>query len=122
MSYRGELSDPEKFRVMKGSTLFVTASRSEGWGIAIAEGLACGLPAVCYDLVTLRSVWSSCPNVTFIPVGDLERFAKEVAVAFLDGDSGGLTTRDCVKHLDWADVAENDYRFILEVLTHQSAS
>lgn len=38
------------YSYLKSSKVFVFPSHEESWGIAVAEALACGIPAVTYDL------------------------------------------------------------------------
>jgi len=46
----GFLSENEKLLTMQSSKVFVFPSYEEGWGIAVAEGIACGLQVILYDI------------------------------------------------------------------------
>lgn len=51
---------PEKqevYSLMKSSQVFVFPSHEEGWGIVVAEAMACGLPVVAYDLDIFGAVY-----------------------------------------------------------------
>jgi len=52
---KGFITETEKFRTMYQSRIFVFPSYEEGWGIAIAESLACGLEVVSYDLPAYKN-------------------------------------------------------------------
>ena len=47
--FLGALSDQEKFDVLGMSDLYVSSSQHEGFGLVFLEGMAAGLPVVCYD-------------------------------------------------------------------------
>lgn len=116
VAYLGEVSEEEKIQRLKGSSLFVTASRSEGWGISIAEALAAGLRVVCYDLPTLRPLWGSCPHVTLIPLGSVDKLAEEIATLAAAEPPSPAETRSCVRGMSWEAVAARDWTFLLHVL------
>lgn len=47
--FMGALSDQEKFDLLNLSDLYVSSSQHEGFGLVFLEGMAAGLPVVCYD-------------------------------------------------------------------------
>ncbi len=65
---KGVLDDTEKFRLMKSSKVFVSLSYEEGWGRAVGEALACGLPVVAWDLPAYREIFGD--SVCTVPIGD----------------------------------------------------
>lgn len=50
------IDDKEKFEIIKQSKLLISNSIFEGFGIPIVEALYCGVPVVCYDLMSLKNV------------------------------------------------------------------
>lgn len=50
------LPHSEVYRHMKSATVFCLPSCVEGFGIVVAEALACGTPAICADIEALRGV------------------------------------------------------------------
>jgi glycosyltransferase involved in cell wall biosynthesis len=105
---------------MKASRIFVFPSIFEGWGLAVAEALACGLPVVCYDIPALREIFGKCKSVFFIPIGDIERFAATVEKILGENRFHELavTSKEFVKLFSWEKVALNDLQ-IIEALSVQ---
>jgi glycosyltransferase involved in cell wall biosynthesis len=69
---RGRCDDLELYSLLKQSKVFVFPSLFEGWGISVAEALACGLPVVAYDIPALREVFGKCESVFLVPVKDID--------------------------------------------------
>jgi glycosyltransferase involved in cell wall biosynthesis len=99
---------------MKASKVFLFPSRFEGWGLAVDEALACGLPVVCYNIPALREVFGRRNSVFFIPVGDTGRFAEAVEEVLSEDSLCELeaTSKEYAKHLSWETVALNDLHII----------
>jgi len=72
----GHLLDDEAFSILKGSRIFVFPSHEEGWGIAICEAMACGLPVVAYDLPAYRNVFKK--GIIVSPMGDFIAYVFNV--------------------------------------------
>lgn len=74
VSFLGYLSEEEKIATLKASKTFVFPSYEEGWGIAIAEALASGLPVIAYDLPAYTDIFRM--GLVKVPIGSVESFAK----------------------------------------------
>ncbi len=70
---RGSCSDQELYSLLKSSKIFIFPSVFEGWGIAVAEALACGLLVIAYNIPALKENFGSCESVFLVPVGNLEK-------------------------------------------------
>lgn len=74
--------------VLNESRVFVLSSDSEGFSIAMAEAMACGLPAVVSDVGELGELVRNGHTGRLVPRGDVSAFAK--AIEELLSDSAGL--------------------------------
>ena len=54
VAFRGRISDDELVEAYRRARLVVSASISEGWGMTLTEGAACGTPSVATDIVGHR--------------------------------------------------------------------
>ncbi|MGB9809420.1 MAG: glycosyltransferase, partial [Caldanaerobacter sp.] len=99
---------PFPFSVIKSSKLLLYPDHEAGygWGIAIAEALACGVPAVAYDLPVYREVYEN--KIRLIKPWNTNEFAREVIILLKDDKKRhelGEIGRKYVKKYDWDLVA-----------------
>lgn len=66
--------------------VFVSASRSEAFGMALAEALACGVPVVATATEGAREIIEDDANGIIVPVGDARALAAGV-VALLEDET-----------------------------------
>ncbi len=114
---RGRCSDSELYTLMKASEVFLFPSMFEGWGLAVGEALACGLPVVCYEIPALREVFGECKSVFFIPPRNIVKFA-EIVMEILDcGSFAKLAaiSREYVERFSWRQVATKDLQVISDL-------
>jgi glycosyltransferase involved in cell wall biosynthesis len=111
---KGWCKDAELYSLMKTSELFLFPSRFEGWGLAVGEALACGLPVVCYDIPALREIFGKCGSVFFVPTGDTDRFTETSERILHNGDFSrlGAISKEYAKYFSWRKVALNDLAMI----------
>jgi len=67
----------EKFKIIKGSKLFLFLSRSESFGIALFEAVCCGIPALAYDLPAYRKIYQN-GEVFFFKICDYHSIAGRI--------------------------------------------
>lgn len=65
---------------LHGSDLLLHPSRYESFGRVIAEGLACGIPAVAFDLGGIAEVYENDQSGFLISPFDVDRFAQQAGV------------------------------------------
>ncbi|MBV8721237.1 MAG: glycosyltransferase [Candidatus Eremiobacteraeota bacterium] len=112
--FTGFVSQEEKARTIAAARAFVTASREEGWGIAVAEALALGVPCVTYDLPVFRRIFSE--GRIGVPIGDIDGLANGI-VTLLQDDALHATLsargREFAAALSWDSVAKREEEAIL---------
>ena len=83
--FLGEVSDPE--RLMSAITLFVSSSDHEGFGLAIAEAMASGVPVIVTDTGGAAEIVGD-PKY-FVPIGNVDVLASKI-LALLDCSDDAL--------------------------------
>jgi glycosyltransferase involved in cell wall biosynthesis len=94
--------------------VLVAPSYEEGWGIAVAEALASGLPAIAYRLSNLDEVFGDA--YIGVAVGDRDGLATELVRLLTDDRAAaefGAQGRAAVARYDLDRVAEEELRLIL---------
>lgn len=105
----GFLPANEYYAKIKTAKLLFAPSHEEGWGIAVGEAMAAGLPVVAYDLPAYRKIYAGAYSP--VPCYDFAAFAKAI-VQTLD-DSAEYTRlqnlgRICASQYDWNTIATAD--------------
>ncbi len=72
----GYVSEEEKIDIISSSKILVLPSHEEGWGIVIAEAMACGVPVITYRLSEIKSVWED--SVLWVDPFDKDDFVNNV--------------------------------------------
>lgn len=109
----GYLEGDEAFRMVKAGKVFVFPSHEEGFGIAILEAMACGLPVVAWDLPVYREVFSK--GVIRIPIGNTKEFAKAILSLLEDEQLHKDISREAKEisqRYDWDKIAKRELELI----------
>lgn len=107
----GYLDDDKAIGIMKASKVFLFPSHEEGFGIAIAEAIACGLPVVAYALPIYRDIFGN--SIVGVSMGDVEAFAVEV-VRLLEKGRTPLDM-EVVKNFSWDRTVEREIYYLCRV-------
>jgi glycosyltransferase involved in cell wall biosynthesis len=75
--WMGYLSDEELVRCYRTADVLVHPSRYEGFGLQVAEAMACGLPVVCSNASSLPEVAGGA--AVMVDPDDVDGFARAVA-------------------------------------------
>ena len=105
----GFLPAAEYYAKIKEAKILFAPSHEEGWGIAVCEAMAAGLPVVAYDLPAYRKIYSGAYSA--VPCFDHAMFAH--AVARILNDPAEYTRlqklgRICASQYDWSIIAASD--------------
>jgi glycosyltransferase involved in cell wall biosynthesis len=109
----GFLDDNEAYPALKSGKVFIFPSHEEGWGIAIAEAMVCGLPVISWDLPVFRNVFGS--QTIQIEESDINLFSRKI-IELLKNDSLrqniGARGKEYIKKYSWDEVARKEIEII----------
>ncbi len=112
----GVVSRDELARLYAEARLLLTASRYEGWPIAVGEAMASGLPIVGFDAQGVRDLVRSSADGILVPNGDIEGLANAVSALLVDRDLAvELGTSARRRALAWPTWKETGGRFVRAV-------
>lgn len=98
------------YAMMKSARVFVFPSHEEGFGIAIVEALACGLPVVAWQLPVFAELFGDA--VSTVPQADCAAFAKAV-LHILENRTKPEKAEQCVRQYGWQRVSEIMVRWLV---------
>ena len=113
VEFLGAQTPDEVAGILRASRVFVFPSHWEGWGIAVCEAMAAGLPVVAYDLPTYEIFGEALLRV---PVGDVTGAAQRVLGLMSDSDSYARAAgraRAAAEAFDWRHAVEVEARALL---------
>lgn len=109
----GFLKDEKAHSILKSGKVFLFPSHEEGWGIAIAEAMACGLPVVSWDLPVYGEIFEK--YIAQIEEDNIKYFAKKVIELLKNGGlrrETGQSGQNYIKKYSWDNVAEKEMEII----------
>ncbi len=115
--FAGGVSDEERDEYISHANVFLFPSYEEGWGIAVAEAMAAGLPCITYDLPVFREIFPR--GRLTAPLGDVEGLARAAITLLQDEDERERLSAEALhvaSNFTWERAAELDGRAVLDSL------
>lgn len=109
----GFLGDDEVISILKSGKFFLFPSHEEGWGIAIAEAMAAGLPVVSWNLPVYQEVFEN--HTLQMKENNIGEFSSKVIELFKDNalrEKLSSEGKEFVKKYSWKKVAEREMEII----------
>jgi glycosyltransferase involved in cell wall biosynthesis len=123
------VDEETKWRALQRAAAFISPSREEGWGIAVAEAVEAGAEVVCYDLPVYREVHGD-QRLHLVPIGDVEALGTRLVQvlseqhaprSLIAGQSrGGGPSHGDRALRTWDDIASHELRRV-EGLTNNGS-
>jgi glycosyltransferase involved in cell wall biosynthesis len=114
----GYLPEKEKISLIKSCKIFISPSYEEGWGIAVSEAIACGLPVVCYDLPAYKIFGE---GITKVELGNREAMGRVVIDLLTDNTklaASASNAKQTSKVLNWESISAGELKEIERLLNH----
>lgn len=118
----GYLQPEAAFSILKSSCVFVFPSYEEGFGIAILEAMACGVPVVAYDLPAYRQIFER--KLVRVPVGNVEELANQVIRLLENPDARSSLAIEGMKlavKYDWQEIANKELLLMQSLIFQRRA-
>jgi len=109
----GYLEDKDAFPILKSSKIFIFPSHEEGFGIAILEAMACGLPVIAWDLLVFREVFPQ--GMIKVSSGNFNEFAEDILKLLEDSElRNGISNNalGIASKYDWDEIARRELLLI----------
>ena len=120
LRFGGFLDDSEVAKLRTQSRFFITLSRTEGFGMALAEALAVGLPVVAWDTPPLREIFGDCKAVFLYRQGSIsEIVAASVKLLTISEDEWRVLSNEASSYsrrFSWVEAARNELRALETVM------
>lgn len=105
----GYVSKDEKYNILKNAKVFLCPDHENGWGLAVCEAMASGLPVVSYDLDIFGGVYQK--GYRSVPLFDTNSLAKEIVNLLEDSDTRKSTAKDAISQ-----ASEFDHQGVVDKL------
>ncbi|HEY5587879.1 MAG TPA: glycosyltransferase family 4 protein, partial [Candidatus Paceibacterota bacterium] len=109
----GFLENNDSFSLIKNSNIFLFPSHEEGFGIAIAEAMACGVPVISWDLSVYDEIFEN--NIIQIKENNINMFAEDIIKLLKNENEKNniiIKANNFVKKYDWEKISENHFEIL----------
>jgi len=110
----GFLPERNMYQSMKQAQVFLFLDHEAGWGLAVAEAMAAGLPVIGYDIGVLGGVYKS--GFKKIPLGDYRLFANEITTLITNKNAQRKLAKEAIQEAgrhDW-NVTSKQFHVLLD--------
>lgn len=125
VTFHGALHNSQIPPMLQAATLAVFPSLisqdgdTEGFGLVLAEAIACECPCVSSDLASFIELAQDCDSVLSFPAGDAHKLAEAIIHALADLprlQTAAVTSRAIIlSRYDWSHVAEGYARRLVRI-------
>jgi len=121
IDYLGYVTGDKKYQVFKSSKLFIFLSKvnaDESWGISLMEALACGTPAITYNLAIYKHVYDE-DILQISKIGDVKSVMNKTFFFLNNGkERKKLSERSIsfARQFDWFKIAKKDFGMMRKLL------
>lgn len=115
VSFYGYVSEKEKKKVLMESWIGVQTSSNEGWGLAVTEAGACGIPTVASNSPGLRESVQDGETGFVVPHGDVDALVEKIRLLLTDAplrERMGKSARVFASRFTWDETAKHALEFI----------
>lgn len=106
----GAVSNEEKYKLMGGCKIFIFPSHEEGFGIAIAEALCCGMNVVAWDLDVYRELYGKYINTA--KYNDIKDFSNKIKYLMNESCKKNNSNIEYASKFSWNVIASQFDSFI----------
>jgi len=120
VDFTGRISTADLVRHYNEAAMFVTSSVHEGFGLPLAEAMACGTPAIATDIGAYREIAAHGESAWMVPARSPQAIADAIRMLWRNpglrhrlGDAG---RRRIVEQFNWRKAAEETLAVYEEVV------
>ena len=116
----GHLEKGSAFQIISSSDIFVSPSHEEGFGIAILEAMACGVPVIAWDLPVYKDIFQK--GMITVEINDIDAFSREVLALIGDPEKRsrmGSEAMDMSLRMDWGKISDKELDIIRQTLSER---